>query len=682
MDSFEELNDARKRIKLAEDNYEREYNDVIQALNTRESRLTERLDEVNRRKQTIAEASGNLDAKDDDLVHVNAGGKIVVAKRSTLIQIVGSKLEALFSGRWDKKLQRDSHGRIFLDVDPLCFEAIVDYLNEMMISSKDSPPSPPTVDDEHSYVLDRHLELFGIAVGLPGSRIIKENGMSIKLHDLLKEDDSDGDFALLYQGSRDGFFASAFHSKCDNKGPTFNIIETIGGTIMGGYTSAAWSSKFGYCADSKAFLFEFQGIGIRYPSKLRLSRRREEDPSCYSAHAIRNCASFGPTFGDGSDMKVNGRHVSLKWGKTFDKGAVLNGEYEIKEIEVYQVKHSLLPPPVTRFTDEINNAINTHSACLVRAEADVIYLEENFDDEQTFIETFAMGSAKDVVALNVSGNIMATTRSALCTIEDSVLAQQFDDTKWTEQGNSGTRAKEWSPDEVKTWAKSIDGLPDDVSITLHENKITGLELLALGLDGLKMIGIERAGTVCLLLKEIEKLEKESRIIVTLIEHSSYCFGKILNYLRLKRLHSLGLLTIEPTLPRVQASQKKRFEKVVRYYFPGDVSKFVLGMDCEEVHQDINDRVGNVVLGLDCEEVHQDINDRVGNFIVRDSVLDDVVVQVIRSCNARDGIHVYEIIRQVANQGFVVSEIENVINNLSNEGHIYSTIDEYHYQFAE
>lgn len=88
------------------------------------------------------------------------------------------------------------------DVDPFCFEAIVDFLNEMMISSKDSPPSPPTVnDDEHSYILDRYIELFGIVVGLPGSKIINNNGMSIKLHDLLKEDDSHGDFALLYKGS-------------------------------------------------------------------------------------------------------------------------------------------------------------------------------------------------------------------------------------------------------------------------------------------------------------------------------------------------------------------------------------------------------------------------------------------------------------------------------------------------
>ncbi|KAL3772218.1 hypothetical protein ACHAW5_009365 [Stephanodiscus triporus] len=76
--------------------------------------------------------------------------------------------------------------------------------------------------------------------------------------------------------------------------------------------------------------------------------------------------------------------------------------------------------------------------------------------------------------------------------------------------------------------------------------------------------------------EVEKLEKSSRDFVTLIEHSPYCFGKILDYLHSKQLHSLGLLSAEPTLPEVQDSQKKRFEKVVKYYFPGDSSEFILG----------------------------------------------------------------------------------------------------------
>ena len=131
-------------------------------------------------------------------------------------------------------------------------------------------------------------------------------------------------------------------------------------------------------------------------------------------------------------------------------------------------------------------------------------------------------------------------------------------------------------DEVTTWAKSIDGIPDQVSVTLYENEITGKELLVLGRDDLKTMGIERVGTLALLLKEIEKLNKASEDIVTLIEHSPYCFDKILNHLRLMQLHSIGLIVKEPALPEVDESEKPRFEKVVKYYFPGDSAKIILG----------------------------------------------------------------------------------------------------------
>jgi hypothetical protein len=54
---------------------------------------------------------------DDDIIEINVGGENINAKRGTLFQIKGTRLEALFSGRWDKKLLRDSSGRIFLNVN-------------------------------------------------------------------------------------------------------------------------------------------------------------------------------------------------------------------------------------------------------------------------------------------------------------------------------------------------------------------------------------------------------------------------------------------------------------------------------------------------------------------------------------------------------------------------------------
>ena len=112
---------AGRYLKSARDSLVQDLDNVIAALDNRDTLLNERLLELDHKKHEIAQAHGNLDAADDDLIEINAGGKIIVAKRSTLTQIQGSRMEALFSGRWEKKLMRDGQGRIFLDVDPICF---------------------------------------------------------------------------------------------------------------------------------------------------------------------------------------------------------------------------------------------------------------------------------------------------------------------------------------------------------------------------------------------------------------------------------------------------------------------------------------------------------------------------------------------------------------------------------
>ena len=134
---------------------------------------------------------------------------------------------------------------------------------------------------------------------------------------------------------------------------------------------------------------------------------------------------------------------------------------------------NLADKEVTKFSEYMNIAINAKKACLFQAESEMHQLEESFTDKQTFIEQFAIGYAKDVVVLNVSGTVMTTKQCTLCTIEDSVLAQQFNDSKWTEQGCNSLCVKEWTPNEVSTWSKSVEGLPEDISVTLCENEITG-----------------------------------------------------------------------------------------------------------------------------------------------------------------------------------------------------------------
>ena len=507
---MDEISASNKRLKSAHDSLLHDLNNEISALDKRETTLNERVQELNRKKHEIAQAHGNLDATGDDLIEINAGGRIIVAKRSTLTQIQGSRMEALFSGRWDNKVMRDSRGRIFLDIDPICFQAIVDYLNEMTISSEDSPPSPPSVDIERKHILKHQFKLFGLGpeFSFPDSTIIKDVGDFVTLHEWLEEDGQDGEFSHLYRGTRDGQTNDAFPSKCDEKGCTLTVIETTCGKVIGGYSNTAWSSAGVYKVANKAFLFALSGDGISSPCKMKLKDAND-------ARAIYCDISFGPIFGNDNccDMVVNGSIVHFYSGRSYDQGPLPHGAYTIKEIEVFQVTKSSTPnrnlytkrnpvqpatqsvKEVTRFADDMNKAINAKQACLFQAESEILQLEESFADEQTFVDKFATGEAKDVVVLNVSGTIMTTKRCTLCTVEDSVLAQQFNDSKWTEQGCNFPRVKEWTPEEVSSWAKNIDGIPEEVSVTLYENEITGKELLALSMEGLKMIGIERADSV-------------------------------------------------------------------------------------------------------------------------------------------------------------------------------------------
>ncbi|KAL7533722.1 hypothetical protein ACHAWF_004604 [Thalassiosira exigua] len=185
---MEELLLADERITAARDSFDRDYKVAVSDLAQKLSILVERLRKINEKKLKTSQEHGNINASDDDLVEVNAGGKILAAKRSTLTQQMGARMEALFSGRWDKKLQRDSSGRIFLDINPVCFRAIVDYLNEIAISSEFDPPSPPSVGDEDKHILRSQLELFGLCgPKIIDSSIVSESKDVNLLHEWLEE---------------------------------------------------------------------------------------------------------------------------------------------------------------------------------------------------------------------------------------------------------------------------------------------------------------------------------------------------------------------------------------------------------------------------------------------------------------------------------------------------------------
>jgi len=556
--------EANGLIKDATEASDRSRQDFIDELDAEEVKIASRFEALDARKRALAEQWGNPDASPEDWVEVNCGGRVISARRSTLCQLEGTKFGTLFSGLYEKKLPRDREGRIFLDLCPDEFQAIVDYLNELSISS---PDDLPTLPKEAGCL----VKLFGLVPNVMSA------AECTKLHKWLKEEGVDGELKLIYESEH--FSSAEFFEHCRGVPDTVIVVETECGLKIGGYSSTPWKGERLRWGPSSAFLFVFRG-----------------KEGCFKAkHTGRtNEAIFqntnGPLFGADLSISAVGVHIQYSTDPKYEthqlgKLSTRDGRqpYCIKKIEAYKVSHddelskedsptavsgSIIP--ATSFTPQINHALNTKLESLNEVRGQVERMEASLKENNSFVG--ALNECDDIVRLNVSGTTMMAHRSTLCQVKDSVLASQFDDSKCTQQVTS---AETWTPAEVARWVRNLNGISDDVAGIFEKNEVTGVELINLGKDErLYKLGITRPGTVGILSNQINDLRKASEDSATLIEHSPYCFGKILDYLRMKRLHSLHLIG-EIHRPVIDDSRKKGFEKVVRYFFPGSQADDIL-----------------------------------------------------------------------------------------------------------
>jgi hypothetical protein len=148
---------------------------------------------------------------------------------------------------------------------------------------------------------------------------------------------------LLSRGSRDGFGASDFHNKCDNKSNTVTIILTTKGFIFGGFSSLSWDSSNQWKVDSERKSFVFS---VRNPHNIADRKFSLTNPT----YTICCSSSTRPTFGsgyviyvaDGCNNNTN-NYTNLGGSNANDTGIAGNqfftGEsnFTVKEIEVFQV---------------------------------------------------------------------------------------------------------------------------------------------------------------------------------------------------------------------------------------------------------------------------------------------------------------------------------------------------------
>ena len=157
------------------------------------------------------------------------------------------------------------------------------------------------VEEKKEVVVDRSAEFkewFGI------SKIIEDDEYETLLGFFADNGKGVKKMELLFRGSDEGFEADAFHSKCDDQGPTLCLIQTEFSHICGGFTNMSWrdgsSKKRGeWREDPDAFIFV-----LRSPKDDVLPERWKVLPN-KKEKTIKADAKWGPTFGYGYDIRIS-----------------------------------------------------------------------------------------------------------------------------------------------------------------------------------------------------------------------------------------------------------------------------------------------------------------------------------------------------------------------------------------
>ena len=145
---------------------------LIDELDRAQDVLREMRDKINKAfkdlrddQDALAAKNWLLDVEGLKILDINTGGVMMSVTRDTLTQIKRTRLEALFSGRWDKRLPREYNCRVFLNVNFNCFRAVVVHLNECKITPPDYSPKMPRLRGEDDTVLQQLLLAFGLRDG-------------------------------------------------------------------------------------------------------------------------------------------------------------------------------------------------------------------------------------------------------------------------------------------------------------------------------------------------------------------------------------------------------------------------------------------------------------------------------------------------------------------------------------
>ena len=184
-------------------------------------------------------------------VNLNVGGHCFKTSIQTLTKDPNTMLAAMFSGKFETKPCED--GAFFIDRDGTHFRFILNYLRTGKLTLPEGATFLKELLEEAEFYQIKGI-IDELRVSEPTVQANKPDKPFEESAILTNENHrsvlkgwlpSQGGklWRLLFRASRDGFAAAAFHSKCDNKGPTVTIVKSENNMIFGGFTEESWTGK-------------------------------------------------------------------------------------------------------------------------------------------------------------------------------------------------------------------------------------------------------------------------------------------------------------------------------------------------------------------------------------------------------------------------------------------------------
>ncbi|KAL0025651.1 hypothetical protein WJX77_001097 [Trebouxia sp. C0004] len=162
-----------------------------------------------------------------------------------------------------------------------------------------------------------------------GSHLVDSVGKLETLEQLLSVPRGSLQLTALFATQDKGWDPAAFHSNCDNKGPTLTLVQCTESApsnkrierLYGGYAAVSWNSSNLFQNDAQAFLFRFV-----CPKDSKKSVAPEKFSRTSKGNEVFGSSSMGPVFGYKHDFF------------TFDKAADILSEKQHGNINSFTLE--------------------------------------------------------------------------------------------------------------------------------------------------------------------------------------------------------------------------------------------------------------------------------------------------------------------------------------------------------